>query len=320
MTNHISALQEIPSAIILDFDGVITSNLVLTSDTGIETVISSKYDSLMLKIFKEITSNTIPIFVISSEKSLVVKHRCSKLNIQYLQSSSCKVTDAKALLSPLNISLTRCLFICNDINDIQLAKEVGYSVCVNDSPMELKQNCNYQTKNKGGEGAIRETLEVILKNYENFKAKNMLDLMSPPVNPAVNFISPEEVGPRDWGSEILLAKLSSKFTFKRLLVRKGCKGGLQFHRKKHEFGYIVSGTLLLRHSPNGVDLIETTLKAGDVFEFPPFAIHQEEALTDCEIIEVSTPYLNDRVRVESRFGVEDTTGLPSTNVDEIIEL
>ena len=48
-------------------------------------------------------------------------------------------------------------------------------------------------------------------------------------------------------------------------------------------------------------------------------IHQEEALTDCEIIEISAPHFNDRVRVEKKYGIKCEEGLPTTNYSEIIE-
>ena len=51
----------------------------------------------------------------------------------------------------------------------------------------------------------------------------------------------------------------------------------------------------------------------------PFHLYQyqEEALTDCEIIEASTPHFNDRVRVEEKYGIFDESGMPSTSLDEI---
>ena len=59
------------------------------------------------------------------------------------------------------------------------------------------------------------------------------------------------------------------------------------------------------------------LNKGDVFHFPPGAVHREQALTDCEIIEASTPYFNDRVRVEKKFKIKIINGLPSTKKKDI---
>ena len=60
------------------------------------------------------------------------------------------------------------------------------------------------------------------------------------------------------------------------------------------------------------------LKKGDVFHFPPKLIHQEIALTNCKIIEVSTPHFNDRVRVEKKFKIKESKGLKTTYLKDII--
>jgi len=105
---------------------------------------------------------------------------------------------------------------------------------------------------------------------------------------------------------------------KLIKIKKGRCGGLQYHRLKDEGGLILSGTLIVRFAVNG-NLIEKTLSAGDSFRFPPGCIHQEEAVTDVEIVEVSTPHLNDRVRVEEDFGIsrDSQNGLESTELDQI---
>jgi quercetin dioxygenase-like cupin family protein len=64
-------------------------------------------------------------------------------------------------------------------------------------------------------------------------------------------------------------------------------------------------------------LRERIVNSGDVVHFPPLLVHQEEAVTDCVIIEASTPHFNDRVRVEEVYGMGRPIGLPSTTEDEI---
>jgi hypothetical protein len=54
--------------------------------------------------------------------------------------------------------------------------------------------------------------------------------------------------------------------------------------------------------------------------FSPGVVHQEEAITDCVLIEASTPHSNDRVRVEELYGLEFDGGLRSTALDEVVEL
>lgn len=139
-------------------------------------------------------------------------------------------------------------------------------------------------------------------------------------NVKVKFPKKLNLGKRNWGTEELLVLIPKVLTLKSLKIKKGKKGGLQYHRKKNECGYILSGKLLVRFDRGNNKLIEKILKKGDVFHFPPGSIHQEEALTDCIIIEASSPHFNDRVRVEENYGLEiDKKGLPSTSYKEIIK-
>ena len=125
------------------------------------------------------------------------------------------------------------------------------------------------------------------------------------------------MGKRNWGEEILLNLIPKKLTLKILKMKKGKMGGLQYHRKKNECGYILSGTLLIKYDNGKGKLVEKICKKGDSFHFPPFAVHQEKALTNCTIIEASTPYFNDRVRVEERYGLKFPGGLKSTKISDI---
>ena len=88
------------------------------------------------------------------------------------------------------------------------------------------------------------------------------------------------------------------FTLKKIHISAGKKGGLQYHRLKNEAGLIIEGELKVIFQNTEGSLITKVLNPGDVFWFPPLCIHQEIAVTDVTIIEVSTPHFNDRVRVE----------------------
>jgi mannose-6-phosphate isomerase len=125
------------------------------------------------------------------------------------------------------------------------------------------------------------------------------------------------VGERPWGTEDLLALVPGKFSVKRIFLRKGNKGGLQYHRLKDEVAVLISGKMLIRFDLGDGILQEKIIADGDVVHFPPLLVHQEEALTDCLIIEASTPHFNDRVRMEVEYGLGIPEGLPSTAETEI---
>lgn len=137
-------------------------------------------------------------------------------------------------------------------------------------------------------------------------------------NGPAQFPEPTDVGPRAWGQEIMLVTSPGNYTFKLLKMKKGAKGGLQYHHRKFEAGYIIRGKLLVRYDPGTGKIAERLCEEGDVVYFPQGAVHQEEAITDVEIIEVSTPFLNDRVRVEKLYGLpEEGEGMPTTQPVEV---
>lgn len=135
----------------------------------------------------------------------------------------------------------------------------------------------------------------------------------------VSFPNKKKIGKRDWGNEWLLVLIPKVLTLKLLEIKKNKKGGLQYHRKKNECGYILSGKLKVLYEDEQGRLKQKILKSGQTFHFPPKSIHQEEAVTDCKIIEASSPHFNDRVRVEKFFNIISHVGMPTTKLKDIIE-
>ena len=134
---------------------------------------------------------------------------------------------------------------------------------------------------------------------------------------SVEFPTPEDLGHRDWGSETLLALVPGKYSLKRLDIKAGHKGGLQYHHLKDECGYLVSGKLIIRYDSGDSELREKVVEAGAAYHFQPGVVHQTEAVTDCVILEASTPHFNDRVRVEAEYGLVDEGGLPSVPIEDV---
>jgi len=131
------------------------------------------------------------------------------------------------------------------------------------------------------------------------------------------FSKAQDVGARPWGKEELLVLVPGKYMLKRLTIKAGNKGGLQYHRLKDECGILLSGRMIIRHENERGELTERIVTPGDCFHFEPGVLHQEEALEDCVIIEGSTPHFNDRVRMEEAFGISDASGMPSTEMSDI---
>ena len=131
------------------------------------------------------------------------------------------------------------------------------------------------------------------------------------------FPKSKSVGFRLWGEELLLIHIPKKLTLKKLTIKKNNKGGLQYHHKKNECGYLIKGVLKIKFDLGDGIIRTKILKKGDIFHFPPGLVHQEIAITKCEIIEASTPHFNDRVRVEKKYGLKVDKGLPSTSIKQV---
>ena len=132
------------------------------------------------------------------------------------------------------------------------------------------------------------------------------------------FPKPEKVGHREWGTEELLVLASGKYSLKRIFLKAGLKGGLQFHRQKDECGIVISGKMIVRFDDGAGKLAEKILGEGDIFHFEPAVVHQTEALMDTIYIEASTPHFNDRVHAESLYGITaEVGGLPTTTAEQI---
>jgi mannose-6-phosphate isomerase-like protein (cupin superfamily) len=141
--------------------------------------------------------------------------------------------------------------------------------------------------------------------------------MAPQFDVETIFPVPQSVGERPWGTEDLLALVSKQFSVKRLRVKAGNKGGLQYHRLKDEVQIMISGKMIIRYDIGDKILREKIIESGDVVHFPPGLVHQEEAITDCELFEASSPHFNDRVRVEEYYGLGMPVGLPTTKENEV---
>lgn len=136
--------------------------------------------------------------------------------------------------------------------------------------------------------------------------------------PVARFPKPESVGEREWGTEDVLLLAPKKYTLKLIRMKGGAKGGLQYHRKKDEGGWMLYGAMKVRYDDGTGQLVDRIVRPGDSFHFPTGCVHQAEALTPCAYVEVSTPHFNDRVHVEDAYGIEEEAGgLPSTSVTEI---
>jgi len=145
----------------LDFDGVLTNNKVIVDENGKESVISSRSDGMGIEMMK---NKGIEVIVISKEKNKVAKARCDKLKIPCVHGIDDKISILKKEISRRGLKSEEVCYIGNDVNDIECMRYIGLGVAVNDAHSEVKKAAKIVTEKNGGEGAVREIIDNILKN------------------------------------------------------------------------------------------------------------------------------------------------------------
>src|ERR671936_754508 len=111
---------------------------------------------------------------------------------------------------------------------------------------------------------------------------------------------------KPWGYELIWA-VTDAYAGKLLFVKAGESLSLQFHREKDESWLVQSGRAKLELGSAGDAILkEEVIGPGASFRFPPGTVHRVTALEDTTILEVSTPELDDVVRLEDRYGREGT--------------
>lgn len=105
---------------------------------------------------------------------------------------------------------------------------------------------------------------------------------------------------KPWGHELWWAR-TDRYVGKLLHVKAGHQLSLQYHVKKDETIHLQSGEMILVVD-EGQGLIERRMKPGESYHIAPGVRHRMVAITDCDVLEVSTPEVDDVVRLEDAYG------------------
>jgi mannose-6-phosphate isomerase-like protein (cupin superfamily) len=106
---------------------------------------------------------------------------------------------------------------------------------------------------------------------------------------------------KPWGYELVFV-LTDSYCGKILSVRAGEALSLQLHRRKDEAWYVLEGRAELELGQEGEPLERIPLEPGQALRLPPGTVHRVTALEDTRILEVSTPEIDDVVRLDDRYG------------------
>jgi mannose-6-phosphate isomerase-like protein (cupin superfamily) len=105
---------------------------------------------------------------------------------------------------------------------------------------------------------------------------------------------------KPWGREVWIA-CTDRYALKIIEIRRGARSSLQYHVKKHEHIYVDRGLLQIESENESGQMETRILGPGEVIENKPGRKHRATALEDVRLIEVSTPELDDVVRVEDDY-------------------
>jgi 3-deoxy-D-glycero-D-galacto-nononate 9-phosphatase len=154
--------------VLTDIDGVWTDGGMYYDETGNELKKFNTSDSAGVVFLRLLD---IPVGIITGENTRIVQRRADKLKIELLfLGVKNKLKVAENLCLEHNISLSEIAYIGDDLNDAMLLQAVGFSAIPANAPIYMEKYAKIRLKRKGGDGAFREFVELLLEK------ENLLDL------------------------------------------------------------------------------------------------------------------------------------------------
>ena len=150
-------------AMVCDFDGVHTDDHVWVDQKGVESVRVSRTDGYGIKLLREAG---VRVLILSTEKNPVVTQRAEKLGVDVLQGQDDKGEALISWASEHEVDLGRVAYLGNDVNDSPALERVGWPVVVADAHPDVKPLARMVLRTKGGEGAVRELADMIVRGRE----------------------------------------------------------------------------------------------------------------------------------------------------------
>lgn len=148
-------------AVVTDFDGVLTDNLVQLDAQGNETVKCNRSDGWGIQQLKEAGYK---VACISTEKNDIVARRCEKLKIPYIHGADDKKSALMKMTEEWRLELSEILYVGNETNDSECLSISGIGVVPSDAIPSAVKYADARTLTRGGEGVLREIAAAILKD------------------------------------------------------------------------------------------------------------------------------------------------------------
>lgn len=150
--------------LLMDVDGVMTDGGITIDNNGVEAKTFHVRDGHGIKLLQRAG---VKVGIITGRESEVVKHRAAELGIEILyQGMKVKMDAYRQILADEGLKDDEVAYIGDDVVDLPVLNQVGFSVAVADASEFLKPYVDYVTVLNGGRGAVREVTELILKGQE----------------------------------------------------------------------------------------------------------------------------------------------------------
>ena len=145
----------------MDVDGTLTDKGVFYSVDGIALKRFSVHDGMGIQLLHQ---SDIETLVISSDESEIIVKRADKLKIAHrVVAARRKSVEITKILLSCDITFQQVAYIGDDINDIEAMGMCGFSACPSDATDEVKKVVDFISDFRGGDGAVRQICEMILK-------------------------------------------------------------------------------------------------------------------------------------------------------------
>ena len=152
--------------VLSDVDGVLTDGGVVYDNQGIETKRFHIHDGLGIRLWQRAG---LRFGVVTSRNSHIVMVRCAELGIELVrQGVDKKLPSVRQLVSDLGLNAEQVCYIGDDLPDLPVIRWAGLGVAVANATPEVRESAAHVTRLAGGEGAVRETLELILRTQRRW--------------------------------------------------------------------------------------------------------------------------------------------------------
>ncbi|MEG0297888.1 MAG: HAD-IIIA family hydrolase [Clostridium sp.] len=150
------------SLIALDVDGTLTDGKIYYDNNGNEMKAFNAKDGMAIA---QAGKNGLYTAIVTGRKSEIVEKRGQELGVKYIvQGAHNKLIVIDNIVKELGINRENVLFIGDDINDLEVMRSVGLSGCPKDAVEEVLNISDFIASVNGGDGAVREIIEAILKS------------------------------------------------------------------------------------------------------------------------------------------------------------